>query len=254
VSSEIHLVNESIGSLFVIPEADWTEISKRVGLALLAKDISDHIARYLPDFPALVAVCETWKNRTFPGLVAQSKSLPAYCIRARAEVSKLRDKVSGLKPTDPLPPDLKREAEAVISMLADSSGPQERAFKDLAVDLTAFTSVNQLIDTKIKSYTDRLGPEWKSIDPAAGAVSRASGLVLGAWVAITSDLAAVVSGRVPVTTALLLSLELSSALLAWENVQREAEEFSRIAPGQEKYFSGGQWLSGAALARHSGGA
>jgi hypothetical protein len=40
VSSEIHLVNESIGSLFTIPEGDWTQISKRVGLALLAKDIS----------------------------------------------------------------------------------------------------------------------------------------------------------------------------------------------------------------------
>ena len=251
MSSEIHLVNESIGSLFTVPEGDWTQINKRVGLALLAKDISQQIARYLPDFPALVNVCESWKARTFPGLVQESATLPAYCVRAREDFSKLQQRLSGLDPNSPLPPNVKQEAESVIGKLAESSAPRERAFKDLSTDLAAFTSVNQLIDAKIKSYTDRLGPEWKSIDPAAGAVSRASGLVLGAWLAITSDLSAVVSGRITVDSALLFGLEISSALLAWENVQREAEQFSHIAPGQDKFLNG-QWLSSAALARHSG--
>ena len=251
MSSEIHLVNESIGSLFTIPEGDWTQISKRVGLALLAKDISQQIARYLPDFPALVNVCEKWKAHTFPSLVQESATLPAYCVRAREDFSKLQQRLSGLDPNKPLPPDVKQEAESVIGRLAESSGPRESAFKNLGSELAAFTSVNQLIDAKIKSYTDRLGPEWKSIDPAAGAVSRASGLVLGAWLAITSDLSAVVSGRITVDSALLFGLEISSALLAWENVQREAEQFSHIAPGQDKFLNG-QWLSGAALARHSG--
>jgi hypothetical protein len=247
VSSEIALTSESLGSLFTIPESDWTQISKRVGLAILARDISAQIARYLPDFPALVTVSESWKDRTFPGLVAQSASLPSYCVRARGDFSGLQQRISGLDPGKPLPPALKQEAETVIGRLAESSAPLAQAFRGLAVQVGEFTSVNQRIDAKIKSYTDRLGPDWKSIDPAAGAVSRATGLVLGAWLAISSDLSAVVSGRIPVTTPLLLGLGIASALLAWENVQREAEEFGRIAKGQERYLSG-QWLGNSASA------
>ncbi len=251
VSSEIHLVNEAVGSLYTVPENDWTEISKRVGLALLAKDISHHIAQYLPDFPALVTACERWKTHTFPSLVAESASLPSYCSQAREDFSKLQQQLAGQDPNRPLPAPLQQEAQTVLTRLSESSTPRERAAKDLVAELMSFVAVNQLIDAKIKSYTERLGPQWKSIDPSAGAVSRASSLVLGAWAAISSDLSYVVSGRIPVTTALLLGLGISSALLAWENLQREAEQFSHIAQGQEKYLNG-QWLQGAALAQYAG--
>jgi hypothetical protein len=251
VLSEIHLVNESVGSLFTVPERDWTEISKRVGQAVLAKDISNRIAQYLPDFPALVTACERWKDHTFPGLVVEATNLPGYCSRAREDFSRLQQELAGQDPNRPLPPLLQQEAQTVLARLSESSTPRERASKDLVAELMAFVSVNELIDAKIKSYTDLLGPEWKSIDPSSGAVSRASSLVLGAWVAISSDLSYVVSGRIPITTALLLSLGISSALLAWENLQREAEQFSPIAQGQKKYLNG-QWLKGAASVRHAG--
>ena len=250
MSSEIRLASESLGSLFTVSESDWTQISKRVGLAILARDIATQIARYLPDFPALVKVCESWKERTFLELVLQSARLPAYCIRAREDFSSFERKLSGLDPVKPLPLQLQQEAQTVILWLAGASEPLAQAFKDLAAQVAEFTSVNQRIDAKIQSYTDRLGPEWKSIDPAAGAVSHATGLVLGAWSAISSDLSAVVSGRIPVTTPLLLSLGIASALRAWDNLRKKAEEFGRIAKGQERYLSG-QWLGNAASAGDS---
>jgi hypothetical protein len=251
VESEIHLVNKSIGDLFTIPEADWTVISERVGLALLARDVSSQIAAYLPDFPALITASDRWKNHTFPALIGESSALPPYCRSAKEDFSGLQQQLSAQDPYRPLSPELKAEAEVVLARLSQSSIPRARAFQDLVGELMVFASVNQLIDEKIRSYTDRLGPEWRSIEPSVGKVSRASALVLGAWAAISSDLSFVVSGSIPITTTLLFSLGLSSALLAWTNISREAEAFLPIAHGQEKYLSG-QWLQSANRARDEG--
>ena len=241
MDSSIALTSDSLGSLFVIPESDWTSISKRVGLTILAKDIAPSIARYLVDFPALETVCQKWKDTTFPGLIAQSENLSNYCVQARDSWTKLQQAISGLDPNRDLPPEVKREAEGVIGSLSQSTASLNQQFAPLSADVLAFTTQNQVIDSHITSYTDRLGPDWKSINPSTTAVDKATGLVMGAWQAISDDLNAIATGRIVMTTQLLLSLDIASALLSWEHLRDEAHDFASMAKGQEQYLSG-QWI------------
>jgi hypothetical protein len=243
VQASIELTNESLGSLFTIPEADWTAVSKRVGLTRLTEDIADRVAKSLPDFPRLVPVCKAWRETTFPGLIKQSHDVNAYAEQSISSFTALQQKIAGLDPNKPLPPAVKAEAEQTIGALGTSSAALAGTSSSLEAQVATFSSVNQVVDAKITTYAAKLGPQWNSIAAPIEAVDRATGRIRGAWQAINNDLQSVVSGKIPITTPFLIGLDIQVAINTWQILKTETAAFASLAQGQDKYLTG-QWLIG----------
>jgi hypothetical protein len=238
------LVSLSMGSLFSVPESSWTQISKRVGLAILTKDIADAVAQYLPDFPALVAASQVWKDETFPDMVAKSKALSDYCLEAVRGFEGVRKDIAGLDPNKPLPDPIRRQAQAVFDALDRSTSALNVAFTHLAERIMTFTTLNNVVDAKILSYRKRLGDQWAELTKDTQAVDDAVGLVLGVWSAITDDLNAVATGKISITTSFLLGLDIEFAIRSWNDLKEQTKAFAGMANGQSDYLTG-RWLTGA---------
>jgi hypothetical protein len=244
-SADHALTSDELSSIFAVPEATWTSISKRVGTAFLLRDIKNEIARTIPGFPALSDACDEWRTRTFPGLVAQAVALAGYCSSSIAAFAALQLSIAGLDPDQPLPPAVHAEAVAAIDKLHDATVARTVAIAPLTSDVASFRSANAVADAQIETYVARLGPDWAPLAAETGAVDDACGLVLGAWQAIDADLADLASGTFTITTQLLLSLGIASALLSWEHLIGEALAFPSMAAGQDKYLDG-SWLTAGA--------
>ena len=236
------LTSGELSSIFSVPGATWTTISRRVGTAFLLHDIEDEIARTIPGFPALAAACDAWRIRTFPGLVAQAGALVDYCASSIGAFGALQKSITGLGTDQPLPAAIHAAAVAAIGELHDATIARTLAIAPLTSDVASFRRANAIADAQIESYVARLGPSWASLAPATGAVDDACGLVLGAWQAIGADLADLASGSIAITSQLLLSLDIASALLSWRHLLDEAQAFASVAVGQERYLDG-SWLS-----------
>ncbi|HEU5003918.1 MAG TPA: hypothetical protein VFW71_14240 [Actinomycetota bacterium] len=235
------LADEAVAAVLVVPENDWTAISKRVGLAALASDIASSIQVYLPHFGDLVAASAIWASTTFPGIVDESRLLAKYCSQAQSAFGELSRSLQGLGPNDPLPPAVRTEAQGVIENLAASTAVQDGTCKALFAAVLTFTTVNQTVDGAIAEYARRLGPDWAAITASTAAVNQATGRVLGGWQAITDDIGAIARGQVPVTTALLLGLGIDEAIREWAALERACADFARLADGQAGYLNG-SWL------------
>jgi hypothetical protein len=243
VQASIELTSPDLGSLFTIPEADWTAVSKRVGLTRLTEDIADRIAKSLPDFPSLVQVCKIWRETTFPGLIQQSHDVNAYAVQSIASFTALQQKIAGLDPNKPLPPAVKAEAEKSIGTLSTSSATLSTTSASLQAQVANFSSVNHVVDAKITTYVAKLSPQWASIAAPIEAVDRATGRIRGAWQAINNDLQSVVSGKIPITTPFLIGLDIQVSINTWQILRSETAAFASLAQGQDKYLTG-QWLIG----------
>lgn len=234
----VALTSDGAGSLFTIPAADWTAISTRVGLVWLARDIVSSIEHYLPGFAALESACQKWKDATFPGLVAASDQIGAYCSDAIAHFEPVQPMIAKLDPNAPLPDDVARAVQAVIERLADEVAAIDQDTTSLGADVLAFTAVNNAVDAQIERFINVLGPDWTVLTAESSAVDAATGRMLGAWSAIADDLRGIASGRVALTTPLLVGLNIASALLSWTHLCTEATEFASLAAGQAGYLAG----------------
>jgi len=235
------LTSNSLGSLFTIPANDWTAVNQRVGLTYLAHDVAPTIAQYLPSYPALDAACATWRDATFGALVTESGALAQYALSAETSFTGIQAAIAKLPPNQKLSPATLDQARSAIGTLAASTATLSTTFGGLRDDVLAFTSANAATDAQIDAYVRTLGPEWTALTAQTDALDRAAGLVLGTWQAMTHDLAAIAGDQIQITTQLLLSLEIASALLAWQNLQAEAAAFATMAGGQQKYLDG-SWL------------
>lgn len=247
----MQLTSEALADVFTVPQSDWTAISKRVSLVMLAEAIAGEIAQTLPEFPKLLSACRGWKAATFPGLVAQSRALADYAGDALVRFTALQGEVAELDPDCAPPAAVRATALAALSELAQRSATLQRAFESLSDALAAFTIENEVVDAQVGAYAARLGPDWQSIAAPSAALDQASGRVKGTWLAIASDLNRVAQGRIDITTAFLLDLELQVALNTWSSLRREARAFAALATDQERILSGA-WLHSAARLRKEG--
>lgn len=242
MSKNIKLTDQSLSSMFTIPEASWTAISKRVSLVILAKDIVSIIAEDFPNFPQLEIVCQQWKDETFQQLITQSQNINDYSKTAIQNFTELQNLIAPLDPNNPLPADIKHKAQTIIDQLAQSTATLSMAVSKLKTQVSSFTNENNIVDAKINLYKKKLGPDWQSISPETREVDKAAGLIKGAWSAINDDLNEIASGKIEITLTLLLELNIESALLSWKSLQNEADNFAVMAKGQDYYLSG-QWLN-----------
>lgn len=242
------LTDNGLGAIFTIPAADWTTISQRVGIVHLLADIENEVARTIAGFPALLTACEAWRTATFPGLVAQAASLAGLCTQSIGAFTALQQSIAGLAPDAPLPPALQTQASEAIDALHDSSVLAARQVSALAAAVASFRDANDVADAQLAVYAQRLGPDWVSLVPSTTALGNATGLVDGSWSAITADLGELASGTIAITTELLLSLGIASALLSWTSLRDEAQAFASLADGQTAYLDG-SWLAAGSRAR-----
>lgn len=235
------------GSLFTVPESDWTALSKRVGLTRLASSIAPVIEKYIPDFPQLVTVCENWANTTFPGLVDVSGRINTFSQECVQRFGAVQQAIAGLGQNDPIPPATVTLIQNSFASLAVDAGPLNSTVVDLSGQVKAFVDRNDIIDAEIANYAKELGPNWQAIGAATAPVQQAAGLVEGAWGAIATDFTAIATQKFEITMPFLLSLDVQSAVLSWTNVGKEAAAFQPMAAGQQQFLTGA-WLT-SALAR-----
>jgi hypothetical protein len=235
----IKLADSNAGSLFAISQADWTQISKRVGLTIVAAPIAPTIGQYLPEFPTLVPLCQAWASTAFPQIVTMSGQIVTFAKNAATELAAIQQTIAPLK--DPLPADVAAKIRQQFACLAGNASPVNNACAALSGQVAAFVTANQVIDQEIINAAGNLGPEWQPIEGPVNNVSAAAGLVLGAWSAIATDFNNVATGTIPLSIKLLLSLDIQSAISAWTQVGSEAAAFPSLAAGQQQYLSGA-WL------------
>ncbi|MGI8666828.1 MAG: hypothetical protein ACR2N4_12470 [Jatrophihabitans sp.] len=236
--SNIVLASDAVGTLFTVPESDWTAIDQRVGYAIKLANIADQVTQYLPGFSALVAACRTWRDGTFPGIGSAATNLRGYSRQAVAEFAELRAK---LGPGNDLSPQVQQLVIDTLRELAEQTVPLNNQFHSLAGEIADFTDLNRAVDAQVDAFVNKLGPQWHSILPSTRKVEDATGLVRGTWEALSADLNALVSEPIEVTEPFVLSLQIDVALLAWTNLQAEADAFGQLAANQEQYLSGA-WL------------
>lgn len=179
------LVDDLLGSLVRVARDDWTAISQRVGYTSRLRAIAGTVAEHLPEFPALLVACDAWRDTTFPAVVAASIQLGSYSKEAFEVFSGL------LASTDwsvPLAPEVQDRVRRTLKDLAARTRALDAEFRGVATAVAAFYEVNRSVDTEVGAFVERLGPSWGSILPATTAVGRATGLVRGAWEALSSDL------------------------------------------------------------------
>jgi uncharacterized protein YdbL (DUF1318 family) len=239
--SSIQLTDPAAGAFFAVPAADWTAISKRVGLTRLAAGIAPVIGRYLRDFPKLEDACGLWAASTFPGLVSLSQDIGSFAGQAADSLGSLQDQLSQYGPGDTLSAATVAAVKAIFATLAGGTQRLNSQSGVLRQQVQTFATENEVVDAQIGDYVKHLGPEWQSLTSELPAVETAAGLVEGAWGAIADDMNAIATDSIPITTALLVSLELQSAALAWRNLGPEAAAFATLAQGQQQYLSG-VWL------------
>ena len=243
----IQLADPAAGALFTVPESNWTAISKRVGITVLASAIAPIIGQTLLEFPKLETACQLWANSTFPDLVSLSGDIGRFAGMAAASLAALQEPISKLNPGDAVPQSTADLVKSTLATLAQQTMPLNTQSNALVAQVQAFATENQIVDAQVQNYVKHLGPRWQSLTSDIPAVETAAGLVEGAWKAISNDFNAIVTNSIPITITLLLSLDLQSAVLAWKNLGPEAAAFAVMAKGQQQYLSGA-WLT-SSLAR-----
>lgn len=238
----IQLADPSTSALFAVPETNWTAISKRVGITILANAIAPIIGQTLSEFPKLEAACQVWRNTTFPGLTSLSASIGTFAGTAVTGLKALQGPISQLAPGDMVPSSTAELVRTTLGNLAQGMAPLNTQCSALNTQVQSFADENQIVDAQVQAYIKYLGPNWQSLAGDIPAVESATGLVEGAWKAITQDFNAVATGSISITTALLLSLDLQSAILAWTNLAPQASAFASLAQDQQQYLSGA-WLT-----------
>lgn len=238
----VQLANPSVGALFAVPESNWTAISKRVGITILASAIAPIIGRTLNEFPKLETACQLWQATTFPGLTSLSASIGSFATTAANALTALQAPISSLSPNDPVPATTAELVKTTLGNLANGMAPLNTQCNQLDTQVQGFANENQIVDAQVEAYIKYLGPNWQSLAGYIPPVESAVGLVQGTWQAIASDFNAVAGGSISITTALLLSLDLQSAILAWKNLGPQASAFASLAQDQQQYLSGA-WLT-----------
>ncbi|HEY5820511.1 MAG TPA: hypothetical protein VIT20_00955 [Propionibacteriaceae bacterium] len=224
-TTNIVLADASVGALFTVSAADWAAIDQRVQAVVRLSGIAGQVSQYLPQFEALVRVCEVWRDHTSSAIKSAAGALVAYCDQALVDFGTLQSELAG----GPLTPTLQGQVVATVTALSTRTSVLDQQFKVVADAVADFVQVNQGVDAAVDAFVARLGPQWRSILPQATRVDAVAGHVRGIWAALSADLGALVSEPIDVTQQFIATLEIKEALLAWAQLRTEAAAFSSVS-------------------------
>lgn len=233
----IQLANPAAGSLFSISVDDWSTVNRRVGLILAFRRGWPAFQQLTPVFASYASTCDLWRTETFPLLITQSAAIVSYAASASNKFSALKQSIAQLAPGNALPATLEASALSTFSALANSTHSLSAASDTLAAQVSAFATYNAVVDAAAAAHFG---------EPVGGAdavVDNAAGAVVGAWKALSDDLDAIACGHIPLSSDLLLSLDIDFALRSWANLQSEAAAFASGTAVQTAYLEDG-WEAG----------
>ncbi|HEX8217141.1 MAG TPA: hypothetical protein VF577_06730 [Allosphingosinicella sp.] len=223
------LADDSTSALFSVPTTDWAAISNRVGVVRLAAGISDEMTQVIACYPALLAGCQLWSGTTFPGLASAAANVSGLAATARNELGAVKLLVPATG-NDQLPPETVALIETHFATLSAAAKPVAQQVAALTIAIRSFAGVNAEADAQAQARIAQLGPGWSDLAGPLASVEAALGATEGSWSALNDDLSDLGSGEIPITTALLTSLAIDSALGSWANVGREADAFAASVP------------------------
>lgn len=241
----LQLTSSDTAALFSI---DWLSVTGRVAIF---KVLGKNAPVYLFKLGALEGDelgpayywedCKSWATITFPALTAHVVAVTAFSSSAVPKLKAIQAQISGLDPNAPLPADMKQAIQAQFQSLAQLAGGLRDSSTALVPLITQFLDSSNAFDAKLKAAALTL--EWPALADAARLIEPVLQRALGAWRAIADDLGAVASDKIPMTTELLLSLGIDSAVLAWSNIGAEASKFKTGADAQQLLIAGDWVLS-----------
>jgi hypothetical protein len=230
------LASEDVAKLFTVPEAHWTAIDKRVGLAIRVEAIGAEMQKTMPSYPALLGTSYRWKSSTFPGVVSQSAAVSHYAADQIQAFSLLRDEIAALPPsTQVVPAPLAYLAREALRRLHEATAVQAGTAAALSKPIDDFRIVNDAVDTDIARMPIR---SWPSVAAQTHAVAQGISHVEGTWSALVTDLQAMTNDGVAITMPFLMGLEIDVALASWRRIRTESTAFGSMAAGQQQYLDG----------------
>lgn len=221
------LVDPSVGALFTIPASAWSAINGEVRTILIQMAMEP--GSPLEGTP-LGNACSSWGMQILPGLHQLSGSLSQFSGTAVQLLTELETIVAGLAPNEPLTPEMKAKALGVFQPLASGSQALRQPSDELMTQISAFVNVIKADDADVREDMIARGQDPGTMFASMAAVEQACGQVLGGWQAISDDLDSIASQQVSLTIAILLSLDIQSAVLAWTNLGAEARAYGSTEP------------------------
>ena len=229
------LVSPDLTGVFTVPEADWSAISKRVGVSIALHQAFEG-PRMMPSFPALLAASQTWKATTFPSLIAQSTSLGEYADAAIGDFTSLQQSIDALGPAATVVPEsLTTTVRDTLRRLHAATSTQADAFSALVSPIDAFRVASDGLDRDVAQTS--IAQTFPATSAQTSAVADGIAHVEGRWTALRDDLAAS-NGDVDVTMPFLAGLGIAAAIVSWQRIKSETTAFAAMADGQQEYLSG----------------
>jgi hypothetical protein len=238
MSQAIQLSDPALGAIVSISDDDWTTINQQIGIILaFRRGWRDTFDVQIPSFKALTYDCALWRNGTFPLIAGYPARLVRYADLVAQLLASLRPAIGRLEANEPLPEALGMLARNYFGVLGHGAAALSLVASAAAERIARFSGDNAVVE----AAADRV--MGHPIQHSMSRIELAAGKVTGAWQAMSDDLAQVMSGELPITTALLLSLDIDFTLASWVNVRNEATAFAAITPKQQQYLDDG-WQTG----------
>lgn len=223
----------SAGRLFTIGPEAWSAIDARVAVVIDDRAIAAEISRIVPNYAWLLEASLQWRSSTFPGLVAEAAQVAMFAGQAAQTLSDLAASLRGLRPGDPLPAPVRFIVTVQFGALAETAVGLRSIIDRLGAAIDAFVRQNREADKALQAVVAPLGPGWRSLAGPIATLEGATAQVRAGWATIAATLTRAAAGKVALTSATLLALDIRAAITAWSGLEREAAAFAaRLAPAR----------------------
>ncbi len=226
----------TIGNVFTIDRSQWIAINDRVELVISAKPVANDVSQVLPSYLDLLAVCEKWKSTTFASLIAQAVAVNLFAQRAADALAKLKARLTGLRPSDPVPQDVAFIFKADFATLEQMAANLRNTAVTLATAVDALVKENRVADQVLTGIGESLASLWPPLkdfwQPIAGTINLLEGALTDVqtdWDKVTAILNAGASQSVTITVAALLATDITGAVDAWQRLQNVTLAFDSMA-------------------------
>lgn len=186
--------------------------------------------------PTLIEECNNWATTDFRRLALLAANIVNYANKAVASFQSLLSSLQARK--NNVTPDIAATAKNTIKELNNSSVALNQNMQEVLANLQRFLAVNEQFNQFFIS-NHFLVPLLKLPECNPATISQfdsAVEAVIGAWNAISSDLAAIDDNKINVDLAFLMSLDINAAITDWKNIAKEAQQFAQNAAGLEQYW------------------
>ncbi|HMK90947.1 MAG TPA: hypothetical protein VK446_15095 [Methylocystis sp.] len=218
-----------IGQLFAIERGEWIAVNDRVSVVIEAAPIRQVISQSIPNFDALLSVCQDWSQSTYAALIGQAALVSVFATDAAQTLAQLQTELAGLAPTDPVPEPAAFTIKVRYASLADVAADHLAKAEALAPVVAEFTAQNRAADAAIQKIGQGLGPGWQTLEGPIDEIESGMSDLDGGWANLVDVLEATSAKALDITTAELLAADLAAAVARWDELAQAAVDFDEMA-------------------------